>query len=217
MRHIQKTKDIIFDTAVRMFSEHGYSNISTREIARAADVNESTAYYYFKNKEAFLDEILEEFRRKLKRYLITKEQAEQYLKTDTPRELLERFIPRYKGPEALFMLRAQRIVCMEFFTNEKAKEIVMDQLLSDIAASFKGALDTLIDHGMIAAFDTEPISVIWADFLFSQSIVHLSSYIEGDMGKFNSHHALVYVNVLIDLVVTGKLTETGQDGNHTSL
>lgn len=202
---MQKTKDMIFDTAVRMFSEQGYDNVSTREIARAAGVNESTAYYYYKNKEAFLEEILSVYQRKLERYLITKEQVETYLKTDTPRELLRRFLPHFKDAEAIFMLRVSRIVGMQQYANPKVKNLVMSQLMDKTEASIKGALDILIARGMVPAFDTEPASVLWCDFLYSQSVKHANLFFYGDTDQLKSSSFIAYGNALIDMAVTGKL------------
>jgi len=202
---MQKTKDIIFNTALEMFSEKGYDNISTREIARTAGVNESTAYYYYKSKEAILNDILSVYRQKLSRYLITKEQVEHYLLTDTPRELLRRFISHFKDSEAIFMVRANRIVSMQQYTNPVAKDLVMDQLMDKTKASIKGALDILIERSLIPIFDTEPISEIWCDFLYSQSIKHANHFFYGDTDQLKSGSFIAYGNVLIDMAVTAKL------------
>lgn len=204
---MQKTKDIIFNTAVEMFSERGYDNISTREIARTAGINESTAYYYYKSKEALLDDILSVYRQKLERYLITKEQVEHYLITDTPRELLRRFFSYYKDSEAVFMVRSSRIVSMQQHTNPAAKDLVMDQLMDKTTASIKGALDILIERSMIPPFDTESISVIWCDFLYSQSVKHANQFFYGDTDQLKSSRFIAYGNALIDMAVTGKLPE----------
>jgi len=204
---MQKTKDIIFNTALEMFSEKGYDNISTREIARTAGVNESTAYYYYKSKEAILNDILSVYRQKLSRYLITKEQVEHYLLTDTPRELLRRFISHFKDSEAIFMVRANRIVSMQQYTNPVARDLVMDQLMDKTKASIKGALDILIERSMIPVFDTESISEIWCDFLYSQSVKHANRFFYGDTDQLKSGNFIAYGNVLIDMAVTGKLPE----------
>lgn len=202
---MQKTKDIIFNTAVEMFSEQGYDNVSTRDIARTADVNESTAYYYYKSKEAFLDEILSVYQRKLERYLITKEKAEQYLKTDTPQALLRRFLQHFKDDEAVFMLRANRIVCMQQYTNQKAKDLVMLHLMDKTTKSIKGTLDLLMERGMIPVFDTKSFSVIWCDFLYSQAVRHANYYFYGETEQLKSSEFISYGNALIDMAVTGKL------------
>lgn len=48
-----------------------------------------------------------------------------------------------------------------------------------------------------------------ADMDLAQSIVHLSKYLDGAIEDLDSHHALVYGSVLIDLIVTGKLPQSG--------
>jgi len=202
---MSKTKDTIFGTAVEMFSEKGYDNISTREVARAAGVNESTAYYYYKSKEAILDDILTVYRRKLERYLITKEQVERYLKTETPREVLQRLLPFFKEEEGLFMLRANRIVCMQQHTNLKAKNLVMDYLMDKAAKSIKGALDILMERGLIPAFNTKPYAVIWCDFLYSQAVKHANQYFYGETDQPTSDDFIACGSALIDAALTGKL------------
>jgi AcrR family transcriptional regulator len=42
----------ILDAAAAVFSQHGYENATTREIADRADVSEGTLYNYFANKQA---------------------------------------------------------------------------------------------------------------------------------------------------------------------
>jgi len=202
---MQTTKDIIFNTAVELFSEKGYDNVSTREIARAADVNESTAYYYYKSKKALLDDILAVYQRKLERYLITRGRVERYLKTDTPRELLQRLLPHFKDEEAVFMLRANRIVCMAQHTNPKARDIVMDHLMDKTAKSIKDALDVLMEHGLIPVFDTKPFSVIWCDFMYSQGVKHANRYFYGETEQLRSGDFSSYGNALIDAALAGKL------------
>ncbi|WP_329886931.1 TetR/AcrR family transcriptional regulator [Pseudoramibacter faecis] len=42
-------KRLIKKTALRLFSEKGYSNVSTNEIAKAANVSIGSLYSYFPN------------------------------------------------------------------------------------------------------------------------------------------------------------------------
>ena len=46
-----RTRRLIADTAARLFAEHGYEQVTVREIARAAEVAEQTLYNYFPTKE----------------------------------------------------------------------------------------------------------------------------------------------------------------------
>jgi AcrR family transcriptional regulator len=65
-RKKQQTRELIADTARRLFEERGFDGVSVAEIARTADVAEKTVFNYFPTKEdlfysrleAFEDELL---------------------------------------------------------------------------------------------------------------------------------------------------------------
>ena len=50
----------IREAAAQLFSEKGFENTTTRDIAGAAGINNAALYYYFDNKEQLLYQILEE-------------------------------------------------------------------------------------------------------------------------------------------------------------
>jgi AcrR family transcriptional regulator len=49
----------LIDTAMRLFSQRGFAGTTTREIARAADVNEAIIFRYFPHKDDLYAAILE--------------------------------------------------------------------------------------------------------------------------------------------------------------
>jgi AcrR family transcriptional regulator len=51
-------REQILDAAAQMFSEHGYKATSTREIAEAVGVKQSSLYYHFANKQEILATLL---------------------------------------------------------------------------------------------------------------------------------------------------------------
>lgn len=55
----EERKGRIADVATRLFSKHGFSGVTTRQIAKAAKVNEALLYKHFPNKEALYTEIIE--------------------------------------------------------------------------------------------------------------------------------------------------------------
>jgi AcrR family transcriptional regulator len=57
----EESKQRILSAASRIFAEKGYSGARIDEIAREARVNKALIYYYFKNKEAMLQELLQTF------------------------------------------------------------------------------------------------------------------------------------------------------------
>lgn len=53
------TKEKILETALDLFSRHGYGGVSVRDIAGAVGIRESSLYNHFKNKRAVFDEIVD--------------------------------------------------------------------------------------------------------------------------------------------------------------
>ena len=53
LRELKKarTRQLIADTAARLFAEHGYENVAVTDVAREAEVAEQTVYNYFPAKE----------------------------------------------------------------------------------------------------------------------------------------------------------------------
>lgn len=57
---MNRTKEVIYEAAIKIFSEKGYSKATVEEIAAAAGVAKGTLYYNFKNKEEIFKYIIEE-------------------------------------------------------------------------------------------------------------------------------------------------------------
>ncbi len=55
-----KTKELIFHSAIKVFSESGYRGATMDEIATNADLVKGTLYYHFKSKEEIFNFIVEE-------------------------------------------------------------------------------------------------------------------------------------------------------------
>lgn len=51
------TKERILDSACFLFSEHGFDNVTTRQIAEHANVRHGNIYYHFENKERLYYEV----------------------------------------------------------------------------------------------------------------------------------------------------------------
>jgi AcrR family transcriptional regulator len=60
-RKKQQTRELIAETARRLFTERGFEHVSVAEIARVADVSEKTVYNYFPTKEDLVYWRLESF------------------------------------------------------------------------------------------------------------------------------------------------------------
>ena len=59
------TRQLIADTAARLFAERGYENVAVGDVAREADVAEQTVYNYFPTKEQLVTDREQEIQEKL--------------------------------------------------------------------------------------------------------------------------------------------------------
>ena len=66
-RKKEQTRLLLADTARRLFAERGFENVSVAEIARVADVSETTVFNYYPTKEDLVYSGLERFESELLR------------------------------------------------------------------------------------------------------------------------------------------------------
>ena len=64
-RKKQQTRQLIAQTAARLFAEHGYEQVAIVDVARAAQVAEKTVYNYFPTKEAMVIDLEQPLRERL--------------------------------------------------------------------------------------------------------------------------------------------------------
>ena len=57
-RRIERQRKIIMDAAAELFAQKGYMATTTKDIADAVDIGESTLYGYFSSKKEVLQAIL---------------------------------------------------------------------------------------------------------------------------------------------------------------
>src|SRR4051794_41351793 len=64
-RKKEQTRQLIAETARRLFGERGFERVTVAEVARAADVSEQTVFNYFPTKEDLFYWRLESFEQEL--------------------------------------------------------------------------------------------------------------------------------------------------------
>jgi AcrR family transcriptional regulator len=78
-RKKQQTRELIAETARRLFGERGFERVTVAEIARAADVAEKTVFNYFPTKEDLVYWRLETFEEELLSAIRTRGSGESVL------------------------------------------------------------------------------------------------------------------------------------------
>src|SRR5215471_1844789 len=78
-RKKQRTRELIADTALRLFLERGFEAVTITEIAQAADVDAKTIYNYFPSKPDLVFQRLEAFEQALLDAVRTRQAGESIL------------------------------------------------------------------------------------------------------------------------------------------
>jgi AcrR family transcriptional regulator len=78
-RKKQQTRELIAETARRLFTERGFEKVSVAEIAREADVSEKTVFNYFPTKEDLVYWRLESFEEELLETIRSREVGDSVL------------------------------------------------------------------------------------------------------------------------------------------
>jgi AcrR family transcriptional regulator len=92
-RKKQRTRQLIADTARRLFAERGFEAVPVSEIAREAEVSEATVFNYFPTKEDLFYSRLEAFEEELLQSIRDRQPGESIIRAfgrfvTTPRGLL---------------------------------------------------------------------------------------------------------------------------------
>src|ERR671931_380964 len=78
-RKKQQTRQLIANTARRLFAERSFDAVTVAEVARAADVSEATVFNYFPTKEDLFYSGLEAFEEELLASIREREPGESIL------------------------------------------------------------------------------------------------------------------------------------------
>ena len=99
-RKKERTRQLIADTARRLFAERGFEAVSVAEVARAADVSEATVFNYFATKEDLFYSGLEAFEEELLATIRRREPGTSVLDAFARFVLEPRGLMAAKDPEA---------------------------------------------------------------------------------------------------------------------
>src|SRR3979490_3139741 len=99
-RKKQQTRQLIAETARRLFGERGFERVTVAEIARAAEVSEQTVFNYFPTKEDLVYWRLESFEDELLAAIRNREPGESVLEAFAGFVLQRRGLLAQPDPEA---------------------------------------------------------------------------------------------------------------------
>src|SRR4051794_3613978 len=105
-RKKQRTRELIAETARRLFTERGFDRVTVAEVARAAEVSEATVFNYFPTKEDLFYSGLEAFEEELLSSIREREPGESIIHAFARFVLTPRGLLSARDPDAIDRLAA---------------------------------------------------------------------------------------------------------------
>jgi AcrR family transcriptional regulator len=152
-RKKQRTRQLIAETALRLFTERGFDAVTVAEVARAADISEGTVFNYFPTKEDLFYDQMESFEEALIEAVRARAPGESVLGAFR-RFVLERSGRLAAEETADVITTAARLVADSPALQAREREIV-DRSTRSLAA-------LLAEETGASATDAEPLTVATA-------------------------------------------------------
>jgi AcrR family transcriptional regulator len=174
-RKKQRTRELLAETAGRLFAERGFDSVTVAEVARAADVSEATVFNYFPTKEDLFYSQMESFEEALVEAVRDRPPGESVLAAFR-RFILERSARLSTDEAADVVARAARLIGASEALQTRERAVV---------ARYTEALAALIAEETGAARDdVEPLVVAGALMGAQRALVTYvrTSVLEGRRG-----------------------------------
>lgn len=123
-----KTKELIFNAALRLFALHGYDGTSIRAICKAVGISESSLYNHYAGKKELLSAILSRYNEIFEQVNPSVAEREHLADTLSLGEvlfyLIDRFIALTDNPEDL---QIWQVLSSEQYKNREAGMIIITE------------------------------------------------------------------------------------------
>lgn len=153
------TKQEILEAALELFSVQGFEATSISQIASAVGIRKASLYSHFENKQAILDELVQE---------VLEQYAERSLFSRADWEKDAGSLPQTSDDvvqmiqgQICYILhdpaisRARKMLVIEQFQNPELAKLQTKQNYSDVLRYFTGLVKQLIRQGVLAEDDPE--------------------------------------------------------------
>jgi AcrR family transcriptional regulator len=154
------TKDKILFEALSLFSVHGYSSVSVRDITKAIGIRESAIYKHYKNKQAIFDTIIQvstERINQLQQELIHsfgyEEQEDSNFSVDSIQKIYLRLFEFYLTDDILSKFRKMMII--EQYKSEELNAVFIETFMEKTLKYQTKVFQQLIGEGRIKDADPE--------------------------------------------------------------
>lgn len=149
------TKNKIFETAIELFKDKGFENVSVRDIAARVGIRQSAVYNHFKSKQHILDTIYDFYECQFVINCPAVRDLEPTLKTGSLLDIILSVVYGFNGEYAQKMYDISIIIMQRLSTDERAGQIHASLLIDSGVSFVERVFDRAVELGRIAPLDTK--------------------------------------------------------------
>ena len=172
---IESTKWKILIASIRLFSQHGYNEVSMRNIAEAVGIKVPSIYSHFESKQAILDAIYEYYDEQWNAAKPDIDELLRMAENDPPEEVLMKMLFDWKPELRDIMNQIYIIAFREAMIHpeniDRIKVLVMDR----VKLIPRILLERLIELGRIEPIDINAFITILSHLSHSATVLNLTS------------------------------------------
>jgi len=155
------TKKKIFDSAIQLFVEKGFENVTMSDLAKTAGIQQSAVYNHFKSKQEILDTIYAYYYH----YYLSSRPTEEYLMGLLEKESLFNVISKgffYKYDSEIFeqISEINSLIIQRASLDELALDLFYKLNLEEGIGFVEDSLNKAIEIGRIAPTDAHTVAVL---------------------------------------------------------
>ena len=160
------TRERILETAIELFSKHGFNDVSVRDITGAVGIKESSLYNHFGSKQQILDEIFNYLDREFSSMTIPEDEAAKLIEGMDPEQFMDICITNFKmyfgNPK---LMKIWRIVSIERFRNARANDFFIKHLIDYPIQYQSNVFEAMKKKGSIADADPRVLARAFYSFI----------------------------------------------------
>lgn len=154
----KNTKQKIFEVAANLFAKEGYNGVSMREIAKEVGIKESSIYNHYKSKEEILSSLFDYLAESLITYKPSEEEIDKMLDYMSIEDVFKQLLMGFGKSLNVTIDTIARIVYTEQFRNEKAKKLMLENLIGEQSKFFANVLRIMKKKNLIRDVDLELVA-----------------------------------------------------------
>jgi len=172
----ESTKEKILFTAINLFSQFGYKEVSMRDIAKEIGINPASIYYHFESKEEILGAMYEFYDKQWNEAQPDLDMLIKLAETEPPNDVLMKMLFDWKTPELReIMNRIYAIAAREaMIMHHGSMELIQAMVIERVKRIPKILLERLVELGRIEPLDIDAFVTILSHVSHSATSLNLT-------------------------------------------